>query len=169
MGPPQVPPRYPAAPPAGDLTRTIAAIAVARWPIVTPPSVGRCSIRAGFTEPPLRETNGFFPTAVMGIISTIRFYKTRSDHRVRTTACHEFGHVWLHGPLWREAGARREGGAGPVWNCDRENIVNAPENDWTEWQAGCVSGAILMPASALRTWSTECAEKFGAKFPFPVE
>ena len=94
-------------------------------------------------------------------------YKTRSDHRVRTTACHEFGHVWLHGPLWREAGAKRAAGAGPVWNCYRENIISAPESDWTEWQAGWVSGAILMPASALRAWAAACAEKFGAKLPFP--
>jgi hypothetical protein len=63
-------------------------------------------------------------------------YRTRSDHRVRTTAGHEFGHVWLHAPLWREAGARMGATAGPVWNCYRDNIINAPENDWTEWQAG---------------------------------
>src|SRR6516225_10620615 len=96
-------------------------------------------------------------------------YKTRSDHRVRTTVCHEFGHVWLHGPLWREAGARRAPGVGPVWKCYRENILTAPESDWTEWQAGWISGAILMPASALRAWAAECAEKFGAKLPFGVK
>jgi IrrE N-terminal-like domain len=93
-------------------------------------------------------------------------YMTRSDHRVRTTVCHEFGHVWLHGPLWREVGARRASGVGPVWDCYRENILTAPESDWTEWQAGWVSGAILMPASALRAWAAECAKKFGAKLPF---
>lgn len=38
-----------------------------------------------------------------------------------------------------------------------------------EWQAGWVSGAILMPASALRMWSAECAEKFGANSPFPAK
>jgi hypothetical protein len=93
-------------------------------------------------------------------------YMTRSDHRVRTTVCHEFGHVWLHGPLWREVGARRATAVGPAWDCYRENILNAPESDWTEWQAGWVSGAILMPASALRAWAAECAKKFGAKLPF---
>lgn len=59
--------------------------------------------------------------------------------------------------------------AGPVWNCYRENIINVPDNDWTEWQAGWVSGAILMPASALRTWSVEYARKFGANPPFPAK
>jgi hypothetical protein len=96
-------------------------------------------------------------------------YRTRSDHRVRITACHEFGHVWLHGPLWREAGARMAAGAGPVWNCYRESIINAPKDDWMEWQAGWVSGAMLMPATALRTWTAECAEKFSANLPFPAE
>jgi IrrE N-terminal-like domain len=93
-------------------------------------------------------------------------YMTRSDHRVRTTVCHEFGHVWLHGPLWREVGAKRATGVGPVWKCYRENILTAPESDWTEWQAGWISGAILMPASALRAWAAECAKKFSAKLPF---
>ena len=96
-------------------------------------------------------------------------YMTRSDHRVRTTVCHEFGHVWLHGPLWREVGARRAPGVGPVWKCYRENILTAPESDWTEWQAGWISGAILMPASALRAWSAECAKKFGVKLPFSAK
>jgi hypothetical protein len=56
----------------------------------------------------------------------------------------------------------------PVCNCHRENIIDAPKNDWTEWQAGWVSGAIVMPASALRTWAAECVEKFGANLLFRV-
>ena len=76
-------------------------------------------------------------------------HNTRSDHRVRTTACHEFGHVWIHAPLWWEVGAKMKAAtAGPVWNCHRENIINAPEYEWAEWQAGWISGAILMPATA---------------------
>ena len=77
-------------------------------------------------------------------------------------------HVWLHGPLWREVGVRKVAAAGPVWNCYRENIINPPESDWTEWQAGWVSGTILMPASALRAWP-EWAEKFGTKLPFAAK
>jgi hypothetical protein len=68
-------------------------------------------------------------------------------------------------PLWREVGARRAPGVGPVWKCYRENILTAPESDWTEWQAGWISGAILMPASALHEWAAECAKKFGEKLP----
>jgi Zn-dependent peptidase ImmA (M78 family) len=100
-------------------------------------------------------------------------YRTRSDHRVRTTAGHEFGHVWLHAPLWREAGIKlglgaRRASDGPVWNCHRDNIVNAVKTDWVEWQAGWVSGAILMPASALRAWVAEYAAKFGTNPPFAL-
>jgi len=54
-------------------------------------------------------------------------------------------------------------------DCYRENIINAPESDWTEWQAGWVSGAILMPANALRPWAAEWAEKLGTKLPFAAK
>ena len=100
-------------------------------------------------------------------------YQTRSDHRVRTTAGHEFGHVWLHAPLWREAGTSLslgigQGSKGAVWNCHRDSIVNAAKTDWVEWQAGWVSGAILMPASVLRAWAAEYAAEFGTNSPFAV-
>jgi hypothetical protein len=39
----------------------------------------------------------------------------------------------------------------------------------TEWQAGWVSGAILMPASAFREWSADGASKFGTHCPFAIE
>lgn len=80
--------------------------------------------------------------------------------------------LWLHAPWWRE-GARLalgtgQGSDGAVWNCHRDNIVNARKTDWVEWQAGWVSGAILMPASALREWASEPAAKFGTNPPFAL-
>jgi len=33
--------------------------------------------------------------------------------------------------------------------CKRDNIINARQVDWLEWQAGYASGAILMPKSAI--------------------
>jgi len=33
--------------------------------------------------------------------------------------------------------------------CRRDNMLNAPERDWMEWQAGYACGAILMPVGAL--------------------
>jgi Zn-dependent peptidase ImmA (M78 family) len=61
-----------------------------------------------------------------------------------------------------------QGSDGAVWNCHRDNIVNAMKTDWVEWQAGWVSGAILMPASALREWASEYAAKFRTNAPFAV-
>ena len=37
-----------------------------------------------------------------------------------------------------------------------------------EYQAGWVSGALLMPATALREWAAEVAARFNAKLPFPM-
>jgi hypothetical protein len=97
-------------------------------------------------------------------------YRTRSDHRLRTTLAHEFGHVKLHAPLWRRDGALANGHpAEPSWTCARETIVDAPENDWMEWQAGYVCGALLMPASAVREWVQEFALRSDSKPPFAAE
>ena len=53
------------------------------------------------------------------------YHRTRSDHRLRTTLAHEFGHVNLHAPLWRRDGAAfRWTPCGTVtWTCARETIV----------------------------------------------
>jgi hypothetical protein len=37
-----------------------------------------------------------------------RTWEGEQTHRVRTTICHEFGHVWLHAPLWYEAGEEEQ-------------------------------------------------------------
>jgi hypothetical protein len=60
-------------------------------------------------------------------------------HRLRTTLAHEYGHVLLHAPLWEEQGA-----GGP--NRCRRGALLARDRvvDWLEWQAGYVSGALLM-------------------------
>jgi hypothetical protein len=34
--------------------------------------------------------------------------------------------------------------------CYRDNILDAAQTDWMEWQAGYVCGALLMPASKVR-------------------
>lgn len=80
------------------------------------------------------------------------------ENRLRTTLTHEFGHVYFHAYLWTLEQANhpelRFGGKGKsnknVQVCKRETIVDAPEVDWMEWQAGHVCGAILMPASRVR-------------------
>ena len=70
----------------------------------------------------------------------------------RAMLTHEYGHVRLHGYLFeidpqvtdlfnpKGAGAR-----GQV--CKRNGIIDTPEYDWMEWQAGYVCGSLLMPVT----------------------
>lgn len=78
----------------------------------------------------------------------------RRENRFRTTLTHEFGHVKFHGPLWAQrfaTGDLLENG--PNANkaiSKRDNMLDAPQSDWMEWQAGYISGALLMPATPVR-------------------
>lgn len=78
----------------------------------------------------------------------------RRENRFRTTLTHEFGHVKFHGHLWAEkfaAGDLLENAANANKAISRrDDILNAAKVDWMEWQAGYVSGAILMPATYVR-------------------
>jgi hypothetical protein len=74
------------------------------------------------------------------------------ENRLRTTLAHEFGHVQFHNYLYQiepslQLFESATGGA-PL-RCKRED-VHGRQVDWMEWQAGYVSGAILMPDSAVR-------------------
>ena len=75
----------------------------------------------------------------------------RRENRLRTTLTHEFGHVHFHRHLWDEKlNTRRLFDRKDSTNkaiCKRGTILDAKSYDWMEWQAGYVSGAILMPAS----------------------
>lgn len=78
----------------------------------------------------------------------------RRQNRRRTTLAHEFGHVHFHDPLFQAAFATGELFARDDEStqaiCSRSDILGAPAVDWMEWQAGYVSGAILMPVSRVR-------------------
>ena len=77
------------------------------------------------------------------------------ENRLRTTLTHEYGHVRFHGYLF-EAAPRtadlfnREPPKPQVVSCKRGGLIDAPKTDWMEWQAGHISGAILMPITAAR-------------------
>lgn len=78
----------------------------------------------------------------------------RRENRFRTTLAHEFGHVKFHGPLWAQKFANgdlleRDVNANKAIS-KRDNILDAPQSDWMEWQAGYISGALLMPATPVR-------------------
>lgn len=73
---------------------------------------------------------------------------------LRTTLTHEFGHVKFHGPLWAQKFANGDllerGVNANKAISKRDNILGAPQSDWMEWQAGYISGALLMPATPVR-------------------
>lgn len=89
----------------------------------------------------------------------------RRENRLRTTLTHEFGHVHFHRHLWDEKlNTRRLFARGDPTNkaiCKRDTILDAASYDWMEWQAGYVSGAILMPASQVRRIVDEYCEPLG--------
>ena len=68
------------------------------------------------------------------------------EHRKRSTLPHEYGHVHWHTWLFDRYCNRRE-----RHKCLRAQIVLASgEIDWMEWQAGYISGAMLMPRSRMQ-------------------
>jgi Zn-dependent peptidase ImmA (M78 family) len=74
------------------------------------------------------------------------------ENRLRSTLAHELGHVRYHGPLWESKHTARLFDAGTADRiiCNGDTILGPDATDWMEWQAGYVSGAILMPAGAIR-------------------
>jgi Zn-dependent peptidase ImmA (M78 family) len=114
-------------------------------------------------------TDYFFERLPDVMISN-RLSDPRYENRLRFTLCHEFGHVHFHAPLWRNAGIpadRRP--AEPCWTCHRDTIVTAPENDWMEWQAGYIGGALLMPKSHVSSLSAETAARHGKGLPLRTD
>jgi Zn-dependent peptidase ImmA (M78 family) len=94
-----------------------------------------------------------------------RLAATRYHNRLRFTLAHEYGHVWFHAPLWRKAEQDPTRPATPCWTCHRDIIGNATENDWMEWQADHIGGALLMPRSYLFEWAGEIAMREGKSPP----
>lgn len=76
------------------------------------------------------------------------------ENRFRTTLTHEFGHVKFHAHLWDQKFATGDmlesGTTANKAISRRDTILNAPKSDWMEWQAGYISGALLMPVTPIR-------------------
>jgi hypothetical protein len=89
----------------------------------------------------------------------------RRENRLRTTLTHEFGHVHFHGYLWSAEPERIDllaAAKGPArHNCRRHDMLNASQTDWMEWQAGYVSGALLMPISYVRKVIAQYQDQHG--------
>jgi Zn-dependent peptidase ImmA (M78 family) len=98
-----------------------------------------------------------------------RLAATRYHNRLRFTLAHEYGHVWFHAPLWRKPEQDPTRPATPRWTCHRDTIGTAPENDWMEWQADHIGGALLMPRSYLFEWAGEIAMREGKEPPLEAD
>ncbi|HZM04971.1 MAG TPA: hypothetical protein VFC44_18375 [Candidatus Saccharimonadales bacterium] len=76
------------------------------------------------------------------------------ENRLRTTLTHEYGHVRFHDYVWKldlnPADMLDDLPSKVSPKCNRNGLLNAPATDWMEWQAGYISGALLMPISAVR-------------------
>src|SRR5258705_373307 len=59
--------------------------------------------------------------------------------------------------------------ADPCWTCHRETIETAAENDWMEFQAGYIGGALLMPKSEVSLLVGEIAMREGGEPPLRVD
>ena len=98
----------------------------------------------------------------------------RWENRLRTTLSHEYGHVHFHGPLFAAhlRGADLFGAVDvkpQATSCKRDRMIDAPKVDWLEWQAGHVSGAVLMPVSAVRRTLAPFHERLGSSGPVRLE
>ena len=89
----------------------------------------------------------------------------RRENRLRTTLTHEFGHVHFHRHLWAEKFL-----SGRLFDrkslenkaiCKRDTVLNANQYDWMEWQAGYVSGSVLMPVTHVRRLVSEYCQPRG--------
>jgi hypothetical protein len=104
--------------------------------------------------PEVQGLTEFFPNQKPNVRILGDLSQQSNEHRLRTTLTHEYGHVKFHDCLWQvEAGnpsMHEQLAHQPSPKCKRDNLFNAPEVDWMEWQAGYVSGSILMPATHVK-------------------
>lgn len=88
------------------------------------------------------------------LISQILAADEYRQNRLRMTLAHEYGHVRFHAYLWDieppSADLLKANPRANMQVCFRDNILDAAQTDWMEWQAGYIGGALLMPAGPVR-------------------
>jgi hypothetical protein len=104
--------------------------------------------------PDVHGLTNFYPARRPEVRIAAELSESSSENRLRTTLTHEYGHVKFHDFLWQmeahnptmhEQLSRQRSP-----KCKRDKIVGASEVDWMEWQAGYVSGSLLMPLSQVK-------------------
>jgi hypothetical protein len=85
------------------------------------------------------------------------------ENRLRTTLTHEYGHVRFHDYVWKldlnPADMLKEIPSKVSPKCNRNALLDAPPTDWMEWQAGYISGAMLMPLSAVLKLAADYSQR----------
>ncbi len=104
--------------------------------------------------PDIQGVTDFYPKSKPGVRIDRRLSENPSyENRLRTTLTHEYGHVRFHDYVWKldlkPADMLAEVPSKVSPKCNRGAILNAAATDWMEWQAGYISGALLMPVSVL--------------------
>jgi hypothetical protein len=85
-------------------------------------------------------------------------------HRERTTLTHEYGHVHWHTPLYDQYCRR-----GERHKCKRGQLLpRVGRTDWMEWQAGYVSGALLMLRSRVRLQIEAFRREYQVRLPLSI-
>lgn len=99
------------------------------------------------------------------LISALLTECDNMENRLRTTLTHEYGHVYLHNYLWQQKSLMQDLLSQDRNNdkevCKRDSMIDAPQKDWMEWQAGYACGAILMPKSAVMQLVRDYVEQHG--------
>jgi hypothetical protein len=77
----------------------------------------------------------------------------RLENPYRTTITHESAHVRFHGFLFamlEQTPSLFEDDSRNSQTCNRQQVESSAPYDWIEWQASYCSGALLVPAGAVR-------------------
>jgi hypothetical protein len=79
------------------------------------------------------------------------------ENRLRTTLTHEYGHVHFHRFMFEDLQGKSPSLFGHADEaqgnkCHRDHMLNAPERDWMEWQAGyaCLCGTYSLLSREMR-------------------
>jgi len=108
----------------------------------------------------------------------VRISRELSDHptrenRLRTTLSHEYGHVRFHDYVWKldlkPEDMLKELPSKVSPKCNRNALIDAAPADWMEWQAGYISGALLMPVSHVRKIVRNYSERAGVFAPLVTD
>ncbi|HEY93359.1 MAG TPA: ImmA/IrrE family metallo-endopeptidase [Dehalococcoidia bacterium] len=131
----------------------------------------------------------FFPDRKPAVkISSELSLNDRREHRLRTTLAHEYGHVKFHTFLWElnrwenpETSIICTGKYGRLYGkfnrtvpeinprCKSSRIIDAPFEDWMEWQASYACGAFLMPFMPLTRLAEDFLKSHYDRYWLPVD